>query len=65
MAGAPAFVVTFRAEPGVDATRALRALLKAALRRHGLRCVNLVPMPEPSPAAGTGARLPKFGCAHD
>lgn len=33
--------VTFRAEPGVDLTRSLRALLKAARRYHGLRCTAL------------------------
>lgn len=39
--GARAFTVTFRAEPGVDATLALRALLKRALRSHGLRCIAI------------------------
>ena len=37
----PTFLLTFRPEPGVDnPIRALRALLKMALRRHGLRCVS-------------------------
>jgi hypothetical protein len=35
------FVLRLRAEPGVDAIRALRALLKVALRRHGLRCTSI------------------------
>jgi hypothetical protein len=35
----PIFTLTFRPEPGVDAIRALRALLKAALRKYGLKCV--------------------------
>jgi hypothetical protein len=37
----PIFVVRLRAERGVDAIRALRALLKVALRRFGLRAVSL------------------------
>jgi hypothetical protein len=36
-----AFVVHLRAEPGVDGIRALRALLKAALRHYGLRAVDV------------------------
>jgi hypothetical protein len=36
-----AFVVHLRAEPGVDGIRALRALLKMALRRFGLRAVDV------------------------
>jgi hypothetical protein len=32
------FIATFRAGPGVDAIKALRAVLKTALRRHGLIC---------------------------
>jgi hypothetical protein len=35
----PTFTLTFRPEPGVDGARALRALLKIALRRLGLKCV--------------------------
>jgi hypothetical protein len=35
------FVVTLRAEPGTDATRALRGLLKLALRRFRLRCIGV------------------------
>ena len=37
----PVFVVTMRAEPGVDSWRALRAALKALLRLYGLRCLRL------------------------
>ena len=37
----PLYLVTVRAEPGVDPARALRALLKLALRRFGLRCVAI------------------------
>jgi hypothetical protein len=35
--------VTMRLEPlpGVDLDRALRAVLKTVLRRHGLRCIEL------------------------
>jgi hypothetical protein len=36
----PVFVLELHAEPGVDPILALRALLKIALRRFGLRCVS-------------------------
>lgn len=35
------YVVTVQSAPGVDGDRALRALLKLALRRFGLRCIAL------------------------
>jgi hypothetical protein len=41
----PIFVVKFRPEPGVDGVRSLRALLKIALRQHGLRCVGVRGLP--------------------
>ncbi|PWT93558.1 MAG: hypothetical protein C5B56_00545 [Proteobacteria bacterium] len=34
------FVLELRPEPGVDPILALRALLKVALRRFGLKCVS-------------------------
>ena len=37
----PTYVVMVRAEPGIDAVRALRAWLKIGLRRLGLRCVEV------------------------
>jgi hypothetical protein len=37
----PIFVVQVRAEPSVDAIRALRAWLKIGLRIYGLRCVEV------------------------
>jgi hypothetical protein len=36
----PVFILEVRAEPGVDAIRALRWLLKSMRRRFGLRCVS-------------------------
>jgi hypothetical protein len=36
-------VLTIRAEPGVDAVRALRAWLKRGLRDYGLVCVDVTP----------------------
>ena len=36
----PRFTITFTPNPGVDAIRALRAVLKTALRRHGLRAID-------------------------
>jgi len=38
----PTFTLTFRAEPGIDAIKAVRALLKSALRRYGMRCLSAV-----------------------
>jgi hypothetical protein len=35
------FVLRVTPKPGVDAIRALRALLKTALRRHGLRALSI------------------------
>jgi hypothetical protein len=37
----PRFVLTLQPLPGVDAIKALRALLKQARRRHGLRCTQI------------------------
>jgi hypothetical protein len=37
----PIFVVRLRAEPRVDAIKALLAFLKTALRRFGLRAVSV------------------------
>jgi hypothetical protein len=37
----PAFTIVLRPEPGVDGTRALRRLLRYALRVCGLRCVRI------------------------
>jgi hypothetical protein len=36
----PTYLLELRAEPGVDAVLALRALLKVTLRRYGLRCIS-------------------------
>jgi hypothetical protein len=36
----PVFVLRLRPEPRIDAIRALRALLKVALRRFGLRVIH-------------------------
>ena len=35
------FVLCLVAKPGTDPVRALRGLLKTALRRFGLRCIDL------------------------
>jgi hypothetical protein len=37
----PSFAVEVRAEPGVDAIRALRKWLKVGLRIYGLRCIYI------------------------
>ena len=36
----PTYALHLRPEPGVDATRALRAVLKVALRQFGMRCIG-------------------------
>lgn len=44
------FVLRLRAEPHLtDPIKSLRALLKAALRRYGLRCVEISEMREGQP----------------
>jgi hypothetical protein len=35
------YIITFRPEPGIDGLRAVRALLKLALRALGLRCIRI------------------------
>jgi hypothetical protein len=35
------FVLTLRPLPGVDGARAIRALLKVALRQFGLQCIAI------------------------
>jgi hypothetical protein len=37
----PTFVIKLQASAGVDAVWALRAVLKALLRRHGMRAVSV------------------------
>jgi hypothetical protein len=45
----PTFVIRLRAAPDVDAVRAVRASLKVALRRFGLRALSIDTEPEGSP----------------
>jgi hypothetical protein len=42
----PIYVLTVRANPGVDDIRALRAWLKIGLRTFGLKCVGITPAKE-------------------
>jgi hypothetical protein len=37
------YVLTVRAEPGVDDIRALRGWLKVGLRSFGLKCIGIIP----------------------
>jgi hypothetical protein len=37
----PVYTITLRPEPGTDGLRAVRGLLKLALRAFGLRCVRI------------------------
>jgi hypothetical protein len=41
MSPATSYTVTFRPKPGIDAIKSLRALLKFAGRRLGLRAVDV------------------------
>lgn len=41
MSDRPTYTIQLRPEPKVDGPRALRAFLKAALRRYGLRCLTV------------------------
>jgi hypothetical protein len=41
----PTFRLVLRPEPGVDATRALRSLIKIALRTFRLKCISVEEMP--------------------
>jgi hypothetical protein len=43
----PTFLVHFRPEPRIDGIRALRQLLKAALRRFGLRAIHVAEIKQP------------------
>ena len=43
--GQAVFLLTLRPEPGTDSIRALRGLLKIALRRFGLRCIAVRELP--------------------
>ena len=37
----PVYIAKFRARPNTDAIRALRLMLKSALRIHGLTCISI------------------------
>jgi hypothetical protein len=55
----PVFVVALRAQANVDGYRAMRALLKSALRKHGLRCIAIrPPLPDESEDSPITIRLP-------
>jgi len=40
------FILCLKARPGVAGIHALRALLKALLRRHGVRCLHALEIGE-------------------
>jgi hypothetical protein len=42
----PTYRMLLRPEPHIDGERALRALLKIALRRLGLRCTSIEEVPQ-------------------
>jgi hypothetical protein len=41
----PIYTIAFRPEPGIDAVRALRGILKIALRRFGMRAIRVNEIP--------------------
>jgi hypothetical protein len=41
----PIYELHLRPEPGINATSALRGLLKVALRRFGMKCVSCEEIP--------------------
>jgi hypothetical protein len=41
----PIYALHLRPEPGVDAVRALRAVLKVMLRQFGMKCVSCEQIP--------------------
>lgn len=59
----PLFVLTLRPEPGTDGIRGLRAVLKALLRRHRLRCIGLEQRPDAGDAPPPLAPLDAGGSA--
>jgi len=50
--GRPTYALKLRAEPGVDAIHALRAVLKTMLRRYGLRCLSAYEINEEKSGGG-------------
>jgi hypothetical protein len=42
----PTYVVRLQAQPGIDAVKALRWILKISLRPFGLKCVGIAKEPE-------------------
>jgi hypothetical protein len=48
-------VLTLQALPGVDAIKALRQLLKVALRRFGLKCVSITEQTKQADSTKGGA----------
>jgi hypothetical protein len=53
------FILTVRAEPGIDAIKSLRRTLKTMLRRDGLRCVDIrEPTKTPEPETLMKRSLP-------
>jgi hypothetical protein len=43
------FIVRLRAEPGTEAIKAIRALLKKTWRQHKLRCISIVEEKQEAP----------------
>ena len=56
----PVYILELRAVPGnhrADPVQRLRALLKAALRGYGFRCLSARPAPPAAEAKGQGGHL--------
>jgi hypothetical protein len=64
----PIFVLRLRPEPGADAIRGLRGLLKVARRRFGLRCISCdeeFPATQELTAEGFGKTMKQKEISHD
>jgi hypothetical protein len=56
------YVLTFRASPGADGLRAVKALLRAAWRQHRLKCIAVTCDPcdqNAKPAGADAGRIPR------
>jgi hypothetical protein len=55
----PVYLLTLQAAPGYDDIRSLRALLKTAGRRYGLRALSIRKLSPPSRNSRPNKQLPK------
>jgi len=56
----PRYVLVLQPEPGVDAIRALRWILKRSLRQFGMKCVDIREAERASRDVHEGSTSPRF-----